>query len=45
VVDTLELAVSPTGTAGLAGVMAVRDELADDAKVLVVHSGVLRRAG
>jgi threonine synthase len=45
VVDELGLEVSPTGTAGLAGLLAERHRFADDAKVLVVHSGVLRRNG
>ncbi|MEK7410975.1 MAG: PLP-dependent lyase/thiolase [Actinomycetota bacterium] len=32
--------VSPTGTAGLAGVLAIRHEIADDERVAVVFSGV-----
>jgi threonine dehydratase len=35
--------VSPTGTAGLAGVMAMRDEIDDHERIAVVFSGVLRR--
>ena len=34
--------VSPTGTAGLAGVLAVRGDIADDENVVVVFSGVQR---
>lgn len=34
--------VSPTGAAGLAGLLECRDELADDAKVVVAFSGVRR---
>lgn len=34
--------VSPTGTAGLAGVLAIRHEIADDERVAVVFSGVRR---
>ena len=45
VVDELGLAVSPTGSAGLAGLLARRSSLDDDARVIVVHSGVLRRDG
>ncbi len=41
----LGLQVSPTGSAGLAGVLAQRHLLDDDAKVLIVHSGVLRSSG
>ena len=33
---------SPTGTAGLAGVLAVRDEIAPDERIIVVMSGVTR---
>jgi threonine synthase len=35
--------VSPTGTAGLAGVLAMRHEIADNERIAVVFSGVLRR--
>jgi threonine dehydratase len=41
----LHLAVSPTGTAGLAGLLSARQHLDDDDKVLIVHSGVLRPTG
>jgi threonine dehydratase len=34
--------VSPTGTAGLAGVLAVRGRIADEERVVVVFSGVRR---
>jgi threonine synthase len=34
--------VSPTGTAGLAGLLAIRDQIADDERVAVVFSGVRR---
>ena len=34
--------VSPTGSAGLAGALAVRDELAPDERLIVVMSGVAR---
>ena len=34
--------VSPTGSAGLAGVLAIRDELVDGDHLLVVMSGVAR---
>ena len=34
--------VSPTGSAGLAGVLAVRDRIGDDERVAVVMSGVAR---
>lgn len=50
VVEALALAqrvtsidVSPTGTAGLAGVLAMRSEIDDDERIAVVFSGVLRR--
>ena len=33
---------SPTGTAGLAGVLAIRDHIADDERVVVIFSGVQR---
>lgn len=35
--------VSPTGTAGLAGLLAMRDEIDDHERIAVVFSGVLRR--
>ncbi len=34
--------VSATGTAGLAGLMAIRDQIADDERVVVIFSGVER---
>ena len=34
--------VSPTGSAGLAGVLNIRHEIADDERVAVVFSGVRR---
>ena len=34
--------VSPTGSAGLAGVLAIRDHISDDERVVVIFSGVLR---
>ena len=34
--------MSPTGTAGLAGVIAMREQIADDENVVVIFSGVLR---
>jgi threonine synthase len=34
--------VSPTGTAGLAGLLAIRDQIADDERIVVVFSGVRR---
>ncbi|MHB1129502.1 MAG: hypothetical protein ACYC06_05595, partial [Ilumatobacteraceae bacterium] len=36
--------VSATGTAGLAGVLAIRHEMADDERVAVVFSGVRRNS-
>jgi threonine synthase len=33
---------SPTGTAGLAGVLAARTEIGDDEQIVVVMSGVTR---
>jgi hypothetical protein len=38
-----DIDVSPTGTAGLSGVLAMRDAIRDDENVAVVFSGVLRR--
>jgi threonine synthase len=35
--------VSPTGSAGLAGVLAMRPNIADDERVVVVFSGVRRQ--
>jgi hypothetical protein len=37
-----EISVSPTGSAGLAGVLQMRHEIADDERIVVVFSGVLR---
>ena len=34
--------VSPTGTAGLAGLLAIRDQIADDERVAVIFTGVHR---
>ena len=34
--------VSPTGSAGLAGVLSIRDQIDDDERVAVVFSGVAR---
>jgi threonine dehydratase len=34
--------VGATGAAGLAGVMAIREEIADDERVAVVFSGAAR---
>ena len=34
--------VSPTGTAGLAGLMAIRHELGDDENVVVLFTGLAR---
>jgi len=35
--------VSPTGAAGLAGLLAIRPEIADDERVIVIFSGILRQ--
>lgn len=40
---TTSIDVSPTGSAGLAGLMALRAEIGDHERVAVVFSGVLRR--
>lgn len=40
--DHTSIPVSPTGTAGLAGLIASRSEVADDERVAVVFSGVAR---
>ena len=37
-----DIRVSPTGSAGLAGVLAIRAEIADHERVAVVFSGVMR---
>ena len=34
--------VSPTGSAGLAGLLAIRDEVDDGERVAVIFSGVAR---
>jgi threonine synthase len=34
--------VSPTGTAGLAGLLAMRDQIANDERIVGVFSGVRR---
>ena len=51
VVEAYELAhavtsidVSPTGASGLAGVLAMRDEIDDDERIVVIFSGIRRRA-
>jgi threonine synthase len=36
------IAASATGTAGLAGVLAIRDEVGDDERVAVIFSGIER---
>ena len=35
--------VSPTGAAGLAGLLEMRQEIADDERVIVIFSGVSRQ--
>jgi threonine synthase len=39
---TTDIDVSPTGAAGLAGLLAVRDRIAHDERVAVVFSGIRR---
>jgi threonine synthase len=39
---TTTIDVSPTGAAGLAGVLAIRDRINDDERVAVVFSGIRR---
>jgi threonine dehydratase len=39
---TTSIDVSPTGSAGLAGVLAMRDAIADDERVVVIFSGIRR---
>jgi threonine dehydratase len=39
---TTRIAASATGTAGLAGLLAIRDQVADDERVAVIFSGVQR---
>ena len=40
--STTDIDVSPTGSAGLAGVLAMREQIADDERIVVVFSGVRR---
>jgi threonine dehydratase len=40
--ELTDIAVSPTGTAGLAGLLTIRDQIADDERVAIVFSGVRR---
>jgi len=40
--DLTDVDVSATGSAGLAGLLAIRDQIADDERVALVFSGVLR---
>ena len=40
--ELTDINVSPTGSAGLAGILAIRDHIADDERVVVVFSGVMR---
>ena len=37
-----DISVSPTGSAGLAGILQIRDSIANDERLVVVFSGVLR---
>lgn len=37
-----DISVSPTGSAGLAGVLQMRDSIADDERIVVVFSGIAR---
>jgi len=39
---TTDIDVSPTGAAGLAGLLAMRDRVADDERVALVFSGIRR---
>jgi len=41
-VDSTPIAASATGTAGLAGLLAIRDQIDDDERVAVIFSGVQR---
>jgi ActR/RegA family two-component response regulator len=36
------ISVSPTGSAGLAGILQIRDSIADDERIVVVFSGIAR---
>jgi threonine dehydratase len=38
-----DIDVSPTGAAGLAGLLEMRREIADDERVIVIFSGVRRQ--
>ena len=38
-----DISASPTGTAGLAGVLAIRDQIGDHENIAIVFSGVARR--
>jgi threonine synthase len=40
--ELTDVNVSPTGTAGLAGLLAIRNHVADEERVVVVFSGVSR---
>ena len=40
--ECTDVRVSPTGSAGLAGVLAIRDHISDDERVVVVFSGIQR---
>lgn len=42
-VDTTGIDATPTGTAGLAGLISIRDQIDDDERVAVIASGVTRR--
>jgi len=41
-VNSTAIAASATGTAGLAGLLAIRDQIDDDERVAVIFSGVQR---
>ena len=41
-VDATGIPASATGTAGLAGLLAIREQVADDERVAVIFSGVER---
>jgi threonine dehydratase len=40
--ELTDIHVSPTGSAGLAGVLEMRENIEDDERVVVVFSGVQR---
>jgi threonine synthase len=42
--STTGIDVDHTGTAGLAGLLAVREQVADDERIVVLFTGVLRRS-